>query len=197
MRVTHRHGLSESHTHDAIDYAEHQRPMDNEVVESDTRLDLTVSAELPKAAPPILDARIVALHKIDNIVGNESVIGEDGTTELRAILFEALADLPPAEHRGRKSGGMLTAPTGWSAPSDTIKDAFLPPMTVKRGGLKWPDASEADYAQKFASYERHMVAERLYRQKRNKEWLSTLRVLGVLFLLALVLLGMMDALPWQ
>jgi hypothetical protein len=75
--------------------------------------------------------------------------------------------------------------------------AGLPPTTVKRGGMKWPDASEADYAQKFASYERHMVAERIERRKRMAQWMSTVRVLGVLGLLALVLLGMMDALPWQ
>ena len=102
-------------------------------------------------------------------------------------------DVPPAEHRGRESDGMLTAPAGWCAPSD----GFVPPITVKRGGLKWPDASEADYAQKFASYERHMVAERAFRQKRHKEWMSTIRVLGLLALIALVLLAMMDALPWQ
>jgi hypothetical protein len=134
MSVTHRHGLSESHTHDAIDYAEHQRPMDDEVVESDTRLDSTVGVELPK--------------------------------------FD----------------GSLTAAAGWD---------MMPPTTVKRGGLKWPDVTEASYAQKVSSYERHMAAERAHRQKRHKEWMSTVRVLGVLFLLALVLLGMMDALPWQ
>lgn len=144
MTVTHRHGAHDSHTHDAIGYAVHRRPIDDEVVESDTRVDVEVPAGLPK-----LD-------------------------------------------------GSLTAAAGWAMMAPEAKDyADIPPMTVKRGGLKWPDAGEADYARRVASYERHMAAERLHREKRTAQWMSTVRVLGVLFLLALVLLGMMDALPWQ
>jgi hypothetical protein len=146
MSVTHRHGAHGSHTHDALSYAEHQQPIDDEIVESDTRLD---------------------------------------------------ADLPPPEHRGRVVDGMLTAPAGWCAPSDVAGDGFVPPVTVKRGGMKWPTDEVAAQLRLERDAMQVREADRADRLKRHKEWMSTIRVLGVLFLLTLIVLARLDALPWQ
>jgi len=145
MSVTHRHGAHGSHTHDALSYAEHQQPIENEIVESDTRLDDTIGVE---PSP-----------------GTYSYNG------------------PP----------QYDMPAGWCAPPDD----FLPPMTVKRGGMKWPADEVAAQLRLERDAMQVREADRADRLKRHKEWMSTIRVLGVLFLLTLIVLARLDALPWQ
>jgi hypothetical protein len=85
---------------------------------------------------------------------------------------------------------------GWCAPSEAVGE--IPEVKVPRGGMQWPKPGDpVPTREQFAAYERARTLEATQRAKRHKERQGTIRVLGTLALVVLVLLAMMDALPWQ
>lgn len=77
-------------------------------------------------------------------------------------------------------------------------DGDWPAISVKRGGPTFPKPGEpGPWPEQVAAYERDRAAQRAAQLKRHKERQGTLRVLGTLSLVVLVLLAMMNALPWQ